>query len=329
MIKIKITTSFPDWPLIRQTPGKTGKWKDFKFFINDDSIDEFDFWVVCNGLICEEKIKCNSNNTLFITCEPSSVKLYNSSFLNQFKHIITSQRNIKHKGLFFSQQALMWMVGGKYSEGRWKDEFTKDYDELKQTNILEKDKIISVVLSNKHLTSGHVRKNDFVEKLKFHFGKRLDVFGVGHNEIEDKWDAIAKYRYHLVLENSSVNDYWTEKLSDCYLAGSFPFYYGCKNINSYFPAEAYIEIDINEIERTIELIEKAISDNVYEKSQKYLAQSKNLVLDKYNIFPMLSEFVENNIDSKKNNKCFSLKPEIKFQNFFSRIYNICKRKIND
>ena len=60
------------------------------------------------------------------------------------------------------------------------------------------------------------------------------IFGKGINGFEDKWDTLRDYKYHIVIENSSFDDYWTEKLADNYLAECFPFYHGCKNINKYF-----------------------------------------------------------------------------------------------
>ena len=327
MINVKITTPFPDWPLIRQTPNKSGKWKNIQFYVNDDSIDKCDFFVVYDGLNKENILRCNSKNTLFITGEPETVKKYNSSFLNQFSYVITSQKNIKHKGLILSQQSLMWMVGGNYSNGKWKSEFTKDYDELKKINTYTKNKLISVILSNKDITLGHKQKNLFVKKLKEHFGEKLDVFGVGHNEIEDKWTAISNYKYHLVLENCSINHYWTEKLADCYLAGAFPFYYGCKNLNTYFSPESYIKININKVDESIEIIKEAISKNTFENSQEHISHAKQLVLDKYNIFPMLTEFINCNLYVSSNNELLSIKPENNFsKNIIFKFLNLFKKK---
>ncbi len=36
MIRVKLSTNFPDWPLIRQTPDRSGIWGDCRFFINED-----------------------------------------------------------------------------------------------------------------------------------------------------------------------------------------------------------------------------------------------------------------------------------------------------
>ena len=50
MYKIKISTQFPEWPLLRQTPGSKGIWDNCQFFVNQD-VEECDMWVVYEGLL--------------------------------------------------------------------------------------------------------------------------------------------------------------------------------------------------------------------------------------------------------------------------------------
>lgn len=308
---VKISTPFPEWPLIRQTPQCKGEWGGYKFIINDN-INKCDYWVVYEGLENKESVICNKVNTLFITGEPHSVKIYNKKFLSQFSKIISSQSEISHPGLVLSQQSLMWMVGAKYINGRWAQKFSKDYDELSRIKRSEKNKLISVVLSKKDQTVGHSKKNEFVQKLKVHFGSQLDVFGVGLNEIEDKWDAISDYKYHIVLENTSVENYWTEKLTDAYLGSAYPFYFGCPNLENYFSTKSFTRINIEDIRNSIHIIEESISNNLYESSLIDIAYAKSLVLDKYNLFPMLVRFIEENYVNENNNK-LTLYNEAKFK----------------
>jgi len=47
----------------------------------------------------------------------------------------------------------------------------------------------------------------------------------------------------VAVENSGHDHYWTEKVADCFLAGTVPIYRGAPNIRAYFPAEAMIVID--------------------------------------------------------------------------------------
>jgi len=101
-----------------------------------------------------------------------------------------------------------------------------------------------IIYSDKKLTEGHVKRHEFVASLKAHFGDELDIFGRGFRYVSDKWDAIADYKYHIVIENSRFPHYWTEKLADAFLGWSLPIYYGCPNITDYFDPNSFVSIDI-------------------------------------------------------------------------------------
>ena len=111
-------------------------------------------------------------------------------------------------------------------------------------------------------------------------------------EIEDKWDALAAYKYHVAIENSTVNDYWTEKLTDAYLAGCHPIYHGCPNIGQYFDLPSLTRIDLNDPEKAIAAIEACIEQNRYESSEKKIWEAREKVLDAYNLFAIISDYIE-------------------------------------
>lgn len=300
MIKVKVSTAFPDWPLIRQTPFSEGIWGDFQFYINQD-VDECDYWVVYDSLFQTETVYCSPNNTILITGEPPDIKKYNPEFIDQFGMIITCHRNINHPNVIYTQQALPWMIGWKSLDSTI-NTFTKDYDELKSNRILEKSKLISVIASNKKITSGHRKRLEFVKKIKNVFGDDIDIFGRGYNEISDKWDAIYKYKYHIVLENSAVLDYWTEKIADCFLSEAFPLYYGCPNIFDYFSENSLIQIDINNYADSIKNIQVCIENRMFEKNIENIRAQKSKILDIYNLFPMICDIISKNESFDKTNK---------------------------
>jgi hypothetical protein len=125
---IKISTSYPEWPLKRQTPGSSGVWEG-NYFVENEEIEECDLWVVCNNLIKPETTRCPEGNVVFIAGEPSSVHYYNKIFLKQFSYVITSQKEIKHPGLIISQQALPWHIGRIMRDGQTIG-FSRSFDEL-------------------------------------------------------------------------------------------------------------------------------------------------------------------------------------------------------
>jgi hypothetical protein len=157
---------------------------------------------------------------------------------------------------------------------------------------IPKTKLLSVITSSKMMTEGHRRRLEFAKRLKTHFGDEIDLFGRGMDEVEDKWDALADYRYHVAMENSAVNHYWTEKLADAFLAGCHPIYYGCPNVTDYFPSGSLTSIDINKPEKAIAVIEACMEQNRYESSEQKIWEARKKVLDTYNLFALIADYIE-------------------------------------
>jgi hypothetical protein len=158
---------------------------------------------------------------------------------------------------------------------------------------------MSVITSSKDFTEGHQKRLNFVRKLKDYFGEDIDVFGRGIREVDDKWDALSPYKYHIALENSVYPHYWTEKLGDVYLSGAYPIYYGCPNLGDYFPAASYTRINIDNIEGAIRTIEECIRERRYEASLDRIIEARNLVLDHYNLFALITKLVREPLPTKK------------------------------
>jgi hypothetical protein len=151
----------------------------------------------------------------------------------------------------------------------------------------DKTRALSAICSVSSRLPGHRTRREFVDHLKSRLGDRVDVFGRGERPIPDKADAIVPYRYHVVLENSSVRDYWTEKLSDAYLGWAFPIYWGCPNIDDYFPAGSMARIDIDRPDETIDTILEMMDRPLSSERLASLSAARELVLDRYNTFDVV------------------------------------------
>lgn len=326
MIKVKLSTTTPKWPLLRQTPNSKGIWNGCQFYVDQD-IEDCDYLVVYEGVLETEKALCAPENTILITAEPFS-EHYPSKFLAQFKTIVTFHRNIKHPNVIFSQPGLPWHVGRRVINGK-NVGFSKGYNELKAIKHFKKDKLIAVISSDKAFYPGHVKRLKFVRKLAKQERFDIDIFGRGINDIEDKWDAIARYKYHVAIENSTYPDYFTEKLTDAFLGGSYPFYYGCTNIFDYFQKGSLAVIDIINFERAIEIIDNAMRNEFYEKSIEKIQAARDLVLDKYNIFSLITNLI-NSAQSKENKdrELVTIEPARKFRSLGTRVINKIKLNAN-
>jgi len=157
----------------------------------------------------------------------------------------------------------------------------------------EKPKVLSSIISNLTVLPSHKERFAFINKLKGHYKDQLDWFSKGENTfLEDKWDGLVDYKYSIAIENSSYDNYFTEKLSDCFLAYAYPFYSGCSNISDFFDERSLIIINVKDFKQAIDTIDTAIRENVYEQNLLYIAESRRLVLEKYHFLAALTDILQ-------------------------------------
>jgi hypothetical protein len=288
---IKISQKHPTWPFIRQTPDSSGVWGGYRF-VFDDHLDEADAWVVIGDLPHYKGVTtCPPQKILLINEEPPTMREFPKKYILQFPVVATcSGYNFDHPGIKEIFPLQPWYIGVNQKSLHAPDEanairFT--YDDLKALEPPRKTKLLSVVYSDKTFTAGHIKRHEFVHALKANFGDSLDIFGRGFNFVEDKWEAIADYEYHIAIENSSFPHYWTEKLADAFLGWSYPIYYGCPNITDYFDQNSFASIDLESPRKAILIIEQILKERPWRKSLPFLAESRRRVLDEYNLFPMI------------------------------------------
>ena len=102
--------------------------------------------------------------------------------------------------------------------------------------VYPKTKLLSAISSNKAEVPGHVTRLNFINKIK----QRLDLYGRGFNEIENKLEGLKDYMFSVAIENSTSTNCFTEKIQDCFLTGTIPIYYGPKNIGEYFDMDGIL-----------------------------------------------------------------------------------------
>lgn len=154
-----------------------------------------------------------------------------------------------------------------------------------QYNIYDKSKSVSIVASDKAWLRGHKLRHEVVEN----FRSQLDVYGRVYNPVEYKIDTLKDYKYSIVIENSICDDYFTEKLIDCFVTGTIPIYWGTKNIGDYFNKNGIIQFDTIDQLRGIlnnlpEVSPQDISDN-FERAHLYTVAEDYIYLHYGHLFP--------------------------------------------
>jgi Glycosyltransferase family 10 (fucosyltransferase) C-term len=274
-------------------------------FIFDPHCREYDWLVVYDSfpsvgderfsLWCEE-LACPAENTVFITVEPSAIKSYQPAFLRQFGHVLTGHEtwSIDQPGVIRSQPGLRWFYGDGGAVVKTLDEMMAEAPPIKNLDL-------STVCSSKKQTHTlHRKRYDFTQRLKAELPE-LDIFGHGVRPMQDKAVALDPYRYHIAIENHRCDHHWTEKIADAFLGWTLPFYYGCTNLEDYFPKGSFIEIDINNFDMTLATIKETIAANTYEKRIELITEARRLVLERYNFFATIARIV-NGDDYPEPNK---------------------------
>jgi hypothetical protein len=57
-----------------------------------------------------------------------------------------------------------------------------------------------------------------------------------------KSETLSGYKFALCFENAKFNGWITEKIFDCFFAGTVPIYWGAPDITDYVPAECFIDM---------------------------------------------------------------------------------------
>jgi hypothetical protein len=275
-----VKLSYPNWQedLISFSPALSGIWGNYKFEINNDCKD-CDYWVILDSYRVGSISQVKAGLVLLVTIEEVDIMTYPNDYLTQFDFIITSRQDINGKNVNKWHYLCPWHI-------------KKNYDEIMINNSFTKTKDLSIICSDSTIINGHKKRYAFVNRLIGHFKDNVDVFGKGSNFIPDKYTGLAPYRYSVAIENSAIQDYFTEKISDCFLSNTVPIYYGCHNINKYFDSNSFLQIDIDDYKKSIKLIEQAIAENFYEKNINALISSKEKSLNDYQIFSSLSKILD-------------------------------------
>ena len=124
--------------------------------------------------------------------------------------------------------------------------------------ITLKQKVMSIVVSNKRMAPGHMYRHQLIEEI---IKRRLpiDIYGHGSSKYTfptvkgsfDDYEPYEDYLYSICIENFKCNHYFSEKIMTPLLFNCMPLYYGCHNISDYFDD---ILIITGDLDRDMELI---------------------------------------------------------------------------
>lgn len=246
---------------------------------------DYDALVVYEGLppntgerkiLRSEDLSCARANTLLLTTEPSSIRIDGTHFLRQFGHVWTAKHPslVKHSNQIQSTPPLRYFYGRNMTGG--------EHAEI-PTDMPPKSRTLSGMSSTKAMNHTlHQARLSFMKRIKERLGDNLDLFGRGILPVDDKADAMRDYHYHIAVENHQQSGHFTEKLTDCFVAGCLPFYFGDPDYASVFPKDAVIPIDIFDLDEAERIIRNAIDHGEYERRREAINEARDIALTQFN-----------------------------------------------
>ena len=244
------------------------------------------------------------------------------------KSILLSMEEIENRKAYFPNEWISPQTDKFYyyysqrNSLEW--HLSKSYTELLSMQI-EKTKCLSSVTSSEYRLPGHVKRINLLTHLEA-CGLQFDLYGrsnkfgfrnyIGALPSYEKDNGIFPYKYTIACENASVENYFTEKIVDAILGECLCFYYGCPNINMFIDERAYILIDPDDYEKSLQIIIEAISNNEWEKRIDIIKKEKLKILNEMQLIPV----IESIITKKK-----SLKPNF-LDDCFVQVINLERRK---
>ena len=95
---------------------------------------------------------------------------------------------------------------------------------------------------------------------------------------KSKSKTVAQYRFALCFENSVLKGWMTEKLFDCFFAGTVPIYWGAPDVLDWVPAECFIDMrnfkDFGELRSYLLALAPADEQRYRDAARNYLASDQ-------------------------------------------------------
>lgn len=119
----------------------------------------------------------------------------------------------------------------------------------KLRHLIYKNQPLLELRSKMELTFFRSAKDTIIPKVSEH-GNPIIGFDSGA-----KKDLHLPFHFSIIVENSQQENYFTEKIIDCFLCKTVPIYWGCPNIGNYFNTAGMIILKSTDISILEELID--------------------------------------------------------------------------
>ena len=163
--------------------------------------------------------------------------------------------------------------------------------------LLEKTALMSIMISEKRRAPGHQLRHALAQHVLKTPGLPVDIYGRGcrfygnlastdrrlKGEFQGK-EPFLNYRFHIAVENFSFSDYFSEKVIDPLLCGTTPLYWGCRNIEKYFPNALHVFTNFEEGRQLLEAVVRNPAEFIQPIDPEEVAHKINLLENVHDLF---------------------------------------------
>jgi GR25 family glycosyltransferase involved in LPS biosynthesis len=194
-----------------------------------------------------------------------------------------------------------------YNNGSW--QLKSSYTDLINTTTVEKynHSTISTICSSKYFDEGHIKRINFLQFIEtkndpdvsFHLYNRENPFKFKNYIVlppnEDKEVGIMKYKYYFMCENNAEHNFISEKLWEPILCHCLCFYWGCPNVADYIDPRAFVQLDMNDFEKSFQIVKTAIAEDWWSQRLPFIKIERLKILEYYAFCPTVERIINENI----------------------------------
>jgi len=264
---------------------KNWKWVRNKMKHNGITIFSDDW--MCNG---ELVTSVESTYKVGMIIEPPQINsnVYSNieTIIDLFDFILTYNRDLIDK---YPTKCIYYPFGGSW--------VLED-----NIGVYEKSKDVNIIYSNKKLTDGHKLRHEIARMFP-----DVDRYGSGAGiDFDYKEEILAPYRFSIVVENSKIPDYFSEKLLDCFAVGTIPIYYGPNAIGNYFDKNGIIMFDtISELDDIL----STLTTDLYERKLHSVMKNNAMMRNYYCQEDWIYDNVFKNLHETSDKEIIDLSPD--------------------
>jgi hypothetical protein len=271
--------------------------KDFYIGQDVEIVDDndYDILVYCNSVTEEPKV--SRENIIGVIMEPSWSMNWDRN-LDKFCGTIFVHDNslfqfndpncniIERPSLMFNE----FYNSFEYS--------VKDYFKFH----VPKTKKISFVVSKNGGSNGNIIYDKRLELVEAIIKNDLpiDIYGRGWQSNgkqikgicpdDKKINALMEYQFSIGIENSKEKNYISEKFFDNLLVNTVPIYYGCPNIEDVYNKNSFIHLDIDNIDKTLQMLENILNLKYYDYID-LIYESKLIYINNHNLITEILKII--------------------------------------